>query len=189
MFLKFIFPIYPIGPNSTNCNVNIYLGININKRLIRTQVKDVCGNGYTVSTTKSLATANITKPTITADQTTWVNTKVEVKINYTDKTGAYTGLTWEYKVGSGDWTKTTNNPHTVYVDTAGTKVCARQYDASGQGQSSEASIVIQNIDKEGPTGLDFVLEKTSDLSLYTFNTWSNSLLQVRSFYAADPRRS
>ncbi len=89
---------------------------------VRTQVKDVLGNGYAVSGTKTITTVNITKPTITLSTTSPTNKSITATITYPE----ITGLTKQYSYDNKTWT-TYTTPLTI--DTKQNNICKkyRQY--------------------------------------------------------------
>ena len=112
---------------------------------VRTQVKDIAGNGYTVSGTKAITTVNITKPTITLSTTAPTNQNITATITYPE----ITGITKQYSYDNKTWT-TYTAPLTI--DTNKT-IYARSIDSTNQGSDSTrvASLTVTNIDKVGPT--------------------------------------
>ena len=112
---------------------------------VRTQVKDIAGNGYTVSGTKAITTVNITKPTITLSTTAPTNQNITATITYPN----ITGLTKQYSYDNKTWT-TYTAPLTI--DTNKT-IYARSIDSTNQGSDSTrvASLTVTNIDKTQPT--------------------------------------
>ncbi len=112
---------------------------------VRTQVKDIAGNGYTVSGAKAITTVNITKPTITLSTTAPTNQNITATITYPE----ITGITKQYSYDNKTWT-TYKEPLTI--DTNKT-IYARSIDSTNQGSDSTrvASLTVTNIDKTQPT--------------------------------------
>ena len=112
---------------------------------VRTQVKDIAGNGYTVSGAKAITTVNITKTTITLSTTAPTNQNITATITYPE----ITGITKQYSYDNKTWT-TYKEPLTI--DTNKT-IYARSIDSTNQGSDSTrvASLSVTNIDKTPPT--------------------------------------
>ena len=112
---------------------------------VRTQVKDVLGNGYAISGIKTITTVNITKPTITLSTTSPTNKSITATITYPN----ITGITKQYSYDNKTWTTYTT---TLTIDTNKT-IYARSIDSTNQGSDSTrvASLTVTNIDKTQPT--------------------------------------
>lgn len=127
-------------------NRHTFTGLELNTDYdIRTQVKDILGNGYTISQTTKTRTANISKPEIRVDNTNWTNQNVTATITY--PTG--TGVSNQYSYDNSTWQNYTGP---LIIDTNKT-IYARSVDSTGQGSDASrvVSLSVTNIDKVAPT--------------------------------------
>lgn len=127
-------------------NRHTFTGLELNTDYdIRTQVKDILGNGYTISQTTKTRTANISKPEIRVDNTNWTNQNVTATITY--PTG--TGVSNQYSYDNSTWQNYTGP---LIIDTNKT-IYARSVDSTGQGSDASrvVSLSVTNIDKVVPT--------------------------------------
>ena len=122
-----------------------FTGLTLNTSYeVRTQVKDTAGNGYTISSTKTITTTNITKPTFTLSNSKWTNQNITLTINYPN----VTGITKQYSYNNSTW-QTYTGPLTIDSNKT---VYARSIDSTNQGTDNTrvASVTIGNIDKNKP---------------------------------------
>ena len=153
-----------------------FTGLTLNTSYdVRTQVKDTAGNGYTISSTKTITTTNITKPTFTLSNSKWTNQNITLTINYPN----VTGITKQYSYNNSTW-QTYTGPLTIDSNKT---VYARSIDSTNQGSDNTrvASTTITNIDKNKPvitnltaTPKTMTITATDDLSGIVGYTYSKN---------------